>query len=193
MRFVLPIPAASLAHRLTGGRVGRRAYVPLSHGVSPRAVLHRPERIAVHPSALVGDFVVIQPGEGVTLGAGTQVNYFTVVLGGPGVTLGENVLVGPHCVLAAGNHDFRQTDRPMRFAGSITRGPIVVGDHAWLGAHVTVTDGVTIGREAVIGAGSVVTRDVPDWAIAVGSPARVIGDRREPDRSPADAAAARAA
>ena len=55
----------------------------------------------------------------------------------------------------------------------------MIGDDVWIGAHCTITDGVTIGEGAVVGANSVVTRDVPAYAIVAGVPARVIGDRRK--------------
>lgn len=58
-----------------------------------------------------------------------------------------------------------------------THGDIVIGDDAWIGTGSAILDGVTIGIGAVIGAGSVVTHDVPDYAIAVGNPARVVGSR----------------
>lgn len=154
-------------------------YVPLRRGVSPTAILHGRDRIHVHPDALINDHVVIQAGEGVTVAAKAQVNYFTVILGGSGVHIGENVLIGPQCLIAAANHDFRQTHTPMRFAGGVSRGPVIIENNAWIGGHATITDGVTIGEEAVVAAGSVVTRDVPAWSIVRGVPARVVRDRRD--------------
>ena len=110
-----------------------------------------------------------------------------VIYGGSGVTIGSDVMIAPHCVLAAGNHDHTQLDQPMRSAPSISRGPIVIEDDVWIGAHCTITDGVTIGRGAVVGANSVVTRDVPAYAIVAGVPAKQIADRREKqaDHAPA--------
>ena len=78
----------------------------------------------------------------------------------------------------------RVTDVPIMDQDFESRGPLVVGDGAWLGAGVTVLDGMRIGIGSVVGAGSVVTRDIPDYAVAVGVPARVIGYREgyETDR-----------
>ncbi|MBE7187857.1 DapH/DapD/GlmU-related protein, partial [Jatrophihabitans endophyticus] len=58
--------------------------------------------------------------------------------------------------------------------GFTSRGPVVIGDNVWLGAHVVVTSGVTIGERCVVGANSVVTRDLPPFSVAVGAPARVV-------------------
>jgi acetyltransferase-like isoleucine patch superfamily enzyme len=60
---------------------------------------------------------------------------------------------------------------------AVSKGPIRIGDGAWLGTGCIVLDGVSIGRGAVVGAGAVVTKDVPDWAIVVGVPARQVGTR----------------
>ncbi|MEM7682287.1 MAG: DapH/DapD/GlmU-related protein [Planctomycetota bacterium] len=134
-----------------------------------------------------GVILVGGQGQGVTIGPEAQVNYYAVILGGSGVVVGARVMIGPHCVLAGGSHDFRHPTLPARFAPSVSQGTIVIEPDVWLGAHVTVTDGVTIGAGAVIGANSVVTRDVPAGVVALGSPARVVGPTR-PDAAFASAA-----
>jgi acetyltransferase-like isoleucine patch superfamily enzyme len=115
----------------------------------------------------------------VDIGRYCQIGPFTVILAGSGVRIGDNVMIGPHCVLAAGNHDYMQLDRPMRFAGSLSDGPIVIDSNVWVGANVTITDGVHIGHDAVIGANAVVTEDVAPYDIVGGVPARVLANRRD--------------
>lgn len=154
-------------------------------GIAYSAQLYHPHNTFVDRTALINHRVVIlSPSAPIRIGAESQINFNTVILGGSPITIGRGVMVGPNCTIAAGNHDFSQTDRPMRHAGTLTRGPIVIEDDVWLGAGVVVTDGVTIGRGAVIGAGAVVTRDIPAMSIAAGVPARVIGTRGE--HQPAD-------
>ncbi|MEM6750580.1 MAG: acyltransferase [Planctomycetota bacterium] len=150
-------------------------------GVARSARVRHPEKVRIDPTASVGEGVVLVGGQGagVDVGLEAQVNYYAVVLGGAGVSIGARAMVGPHCVLAAGNHDFRHPTLPARFAPGVSRGPIRLEEDVWLGSHVTVTDGVTIGRGAVIGAGSVVTHDVPAGMVAVGSPAKVVRAARD--------------
>lgn len=86
-----------------------------------------------------------------------------------GVTIGDGALVGHDAVLTTLNHDLD----PRRRA-DMHPAPVVVGRNVWLGANVTVLPGVTIGDDAVVGAGAVVTQDVPAGTVAVGVPARVV-------------------
>lgn len=149
-----------------------------AHGIAFSARLYHPRQTRIARTALINHQVVIHsPSSTVSVGEHSQINFNTVILGGTGVTIGDRVMVGPNCTLSASNHDYRQTHTPVRFAGAVSAGPIVIEDDAWLGASVVVTDGVTIGKGAVVGAGAVVTRDVPAMAIAAGVPARVIGYR----------------
>ena len=92
----------------------------------------------------------------------------------------ERVEIGAHCMLANGcfvtdaNHRFDDPDQPITWQGFTSKGPTVIGDNVWLGAHVVVTSGVTIGERCVIGANSVVTQDIPPFSIAAGAPAKVL-------------------
>ena len=94
------------------------------------------------------------------------------------IVIGAKCAIGPGCVLRAANHRFSRRDVPILEQGH-EPGAITIGDDVWLGANCVVTPDVTIGRGAVVGAGAVVTRDVPEYAIAAGVPARVIGWRGE--------------
>jgi maltose O-acetyltransferase len=87
------------------------------------------------------------------------------------IRIGRCCLLNDHVDLLTGSHDVNSTD----FAADVR--PIVVEDYVWLPVRIIVLPGVTIGRGAVVGTGSVVTRDVPELAIVAGNPARVIGHR----------------
>jgi len=94
------------------------------------------------------------------------------------VRVGKKVLMAAYTYLVGGDHLYDRTDIPVLDQGRTAQG-IDVDDHAWLGAHVVVTDGSRVGRDAIVGAGAVVVGEIPDFAIATGIPAKVVRDRRE--------------
>jgi acetyltransferase-like isoleucine patch superfamily enzyme len=96
------------------------------------------------------------------------------------IKLGQYCFLAGHCYLVAGgNHSFDDVTMPIMLQPSFSKGGILIADDVWLGAGVIVLDGVTIGKGSVIGAGSVVTQPLPEYSVAVGSPAQKIKDRRE--------------
>ncbi len=128
----------------------------------------------------LGEHVLFEPGVWltgagrITIGTGTFLNL------GVQVAALDEVRIGAHCMIANGgfvsdaDHRFDDPQRPVPWQGFTSKGPTVIGDNVWCGAHVVVTSGVTIGDRCVVGAGSVVTRDLPPRSVAVGAPARVI-------------------
>lgn len=94
------------------------------------------------------------------------------------VRVGKSILMAAYTYLVGGDHLYDRTDIPVLEQGRTARG-IDVGDGVWLGTHVVVTDGSTIGRDAIIGAGAVVVGEIPEFTIATGIPAKVQRDRRE--------------
>lgn len=97
--------------------------------------------------------------------------------------IGDDVIMGPEIIIWAISHEISSIDIPIRLQGSTPRKPPVVGNDVWIGARVIIMPGVKIGSHSVIGAASVVTRDVPDYAIVAGIPARVIRMRDKVDRN----------
>lgn len=93
-----------------------------------------------------------------------------------GITLADNVMIGPYTVLIAFEHGFKNLNIPMRKQAKEAN-PIFIEDDVWIGANCSITSGVTIGHGCIIGAGSVVTKDIPPYSIAAGVPARVIKKR----------------
>jgi acetyltransferase-like isoleucine patch superfamily enzyme len=91
-----------------------------------------------------------------------------------GVEIGEETLLAAGATVGGGRYHLESRDQSIASQGSYSRGPVVIGPQAWLGAHAIVLDGVRIGRGAVVAAGAVVTEDVPDFAIVGGIPARVL-------------------
>ena len=135
---------------------------------------------AVHPDTLVlGDRSYVAAhahvSGDVVIGADCSVNVSVAVRGR--VRIGRAVRIGSHTSILGFEHGFADLEQelfrqPLRSVG------ITIGDDVWIGSHAVVLDGVRIGAHVVVGAATVVTRDVPDWAVVVGNPARVVRDRR---------------
>ena len=117
--------------------------------------------------AVVGEY-----GSLITLGARSFVNHDGLFMDDAAIDIGDDVRIGPRTQLLTALHPVEDHDR--RREGWERPLPITVGANAWLGGGVIVCPGVTIGGAAVLGAGSVVTRDVPARVLAAGNPARVI-------------------
>lgn len=139
----------------------------------------REQRAALLAEVLgsVGDGTTIWPpvrfdkGYQTTIGHRTFVNSGAVILDVGRVTIGDEVQIGPNAQLLTPTHPL---DAAIRRAGWEAAEPIAIGDGVWLGGGVIVCPGVTIGTDSVIGAGSVVTRDIPSGVLAVGNPCRVL-------------------
>lgn len=97
---------------------------------------------------------------------------------GGSVAIGDDVLMGADCVILTRNHRFDDLSRPMRQQGYFDDDPVSIGNDVWIGSRVTILPGVRVGNGAILGACSVVTKDVPDYAIVVGNPARVVQTRK---------------
>jgi acetyltransferase-like isoleucine patch superfamily enzyme len=193
--------------RLAGLPLGHfRSKEPLSQVrtyISPKAQINCPD-LHIAPHCYIDDFVTIygDSGGSITMGKKTRIHRGTIlearqqgkiimgnrtiissyctlygILGN--VYLGEDVGIASYCSLIPAQHVVSDVNRPAHAQGLTTRGDIVIEDGVWLGMGVRVMDGVRIGEGAVVGANAVVTKDIPPYCIAVGSPARVIGKRGE--------------
>lgn len=150
-----------------------------------RSVLQPPIRLAGEEAIAIGSGVFVGPGSwlqslstdrGVVLevGDGTSIVGGCVLSAASSVRLGRNVLMARNVYVSDHIHAYDDTDKAVLAQGIAQVKPVEIGDGAWLGENVVVCPGVRIGRGAVIGANSVVTQDVPDHALAVGAPARVV-------------------
>ncbi len=134
-------------------------------------------RILAELLGSVGDGVTIRPplqmdyGYQTTVGARTFINVGAVILDVGRVSIGADVQLGPNVQLLTPTHPL---DPEVRRSGLEAAEPITIEDNVWLGGGVIVCPGVTIGRDTVVGAGAVVTKDLPSGVLAVGNPARVV-------------------
>lgn len=154
----------------------------------------------ISPSVTIFREVNAHPGAGIFLGAGVMlfeqvrlllgatdtrleigdrviINVGAYVSGEGGLLIADDVIVGPHARFLSAGHGIHAGD-PIVAKNQITGRPIRIGRGAWIGAAATLLEGVQIGEGAVVGAASVVTRDVPPFAVVVGNPARVVHFRK---------------
>lgn len=106
-----------------------------------------------------------------TIGHDTFINHNAYLMDGGGITIGHHCFIGPNCGMYTAVHPLLAKERNMGLEKAL---PITIGDNCWIGADVTILPGVTIGSHTVIGAKSVVTKDIPDHVVAVGNPCRVL-------------------
>ncbi len=178
-------------------------------------VLRHPHKIRIGNNVVIDDNCLIDAkgdrNGGITIGDGVFLGRNTILSCkngdieiGDGANFGFNcevfsasrVVVGPHALLAAycyligGDHDFSDLSRPVIAQARRSAG-VTVGEGVWMGAGAKVLDGVTIGAHAIVGAAAVVREAVPERAIAVGIPAKVIGTREAAGAQPGESAAGR--
>lgn len=166
-----------LVLRLRGGRMGRRCTIQA--GVCLACAADRPILLGDGVTLMRGVVLSTSKSGRIELADGVYIGEYGVVTSNALIRIGRETIVGPHVNLVDFNHGIedlgrRVIDQPVEAAA------IEIGRDVWLGASVTVLRGVSIGDQAVVGAGSLVHRDVPPRGVAVGSPARVIrhrGDR----------------
>jgi acetyltransferase-like isoleucine patch superfamily enzyme len=127
------------------------------------------------------DVWITAPGEArVRIGSGSFLNIAVMVAAVELVEIGDHCMFANGCFVTDGSHRFDDPDKPVPWQGFDTKGPTRVGDNVWCGAHVVITSGVTVGERCVIGANSVVTRDLPPRSIAAGAPAKVLREVEYP-------------
>jgi galactoside O-acetyltransferase len=150
----------------------------------PSEVERRAE-LMIRMFGAIGERCWIEPpihfayGTNIFFGSGCYVNFNLTVLDDTTVTFGDNVLIAPNVTISAVGHPVHPELRPH---GEMYAFPVTICSGVWLGVGVIVNPGITIGENSVIGAGSVVTRDIPANVIAVGNPCRVLRPITERDR-----------
>jgi len=109
----------------------------------------------------------------INIGEGTYIGRFTHIVGVSDVKICDNVLISDNVYISDNLHDYKDVKMPIKSQEILEKGPVEIGENTWLGENVCVV-GASVGIHCVIGANSVVTKDIPDYSIAVGSPAKVI-------------------
>ncbi len=98
------------------------------------------------------------------------------------VVIGKDVMMGPEVIVYTRNHSIGRIDIPMREQGFAEEKPVYIGDDVWIGGRVIILPGVHVGKGAVLGAGAIVTKNVPEYAVVGGNPARVLYMRNNKEK-----------
>lgn len=146
--------------------------------LEPGVLIFHPENVALGENVYVGHYSILKGYHNAQLAIGdeTWIGQQCFLHSAGGLTIGRKVGIGPGVRIITSLHEEAARELPIIDA-PIAFQPVTIDDHADLGVGAIVLPGVTIGRGAQIGAGAVVTRDVPAYAVAVGSPARVVRER----------------
>ena len=118
-------------------------------------------------------------GFNIEVGKNFFANYNCTMLDVAKITIGDNCFMAPNVAIYTAGHPIHPDSRNSMYEYGI---PVTIGDNVWIGGNVVICPGVTIGSNCVIGAGSVVTKDIPDWSIAAGNPCRAIRKITDEDR-----------
>ena len=153
---------------------------PFFHHKGKRACIRRRTRLDVVPwnkfelgdDATIEDFSAINNGVGpVVIGNRTKIGLSNTIIGP--VTIGNDIRLAQNITVSGLNHSYADVNLPIHAQG-VSTAPIVIEDESWIGANVVIVAGVTVGKHCIIAAGSVVTKNIPPYSVAVGNPARVI-------------------
>jgi acetyltransferase-like isoleucine patch superfamily enzyme len=153
---------------------------PFVHKRGKGSVIRRRTRLDVMPfnqfilgeRSVIEDFCTVNNGVGnVIIGKGSLVGMGNVIIGP--VTIGDDVIFAQNNVLSGLNHNYEDISKPIKSQG-VTTNPIVIKDETWIGANCFIAAGITVGKHSIVAGGSVVTKDVPDYCIVAGNPARIL-------------------
>ncbi len=166
----------NIKNRLIFGHYGGNVYIhPGVHIVRPRFIsigdnvtISTDTDIYVHPVDRDSREFIIQIGNNVHIGRNN------IIGARKSVILEDHVLLGPHVMIGDHSHRYEDVAVPIKLQDATEAGPVRIERDSWIGANVFILPNVTIGRHSVVGANSVVNRDIPPYSVAVGAPARVI-------------------
>lgn len=123
---------------------------------------------------------VFKNSENIVLGNNVYLGKHTEIDAAGGVSIGNGVVFGPDVCIYSRTHNFDSADlAALPYDNKFIVSPVTIKDYVWVGKRVLILPGVTIGKAAIIGAGAVVSKDVPDYAVVVGNPAKVVRYRNE--------------
>lgn len=128
-------------------------------------------------SEILDGVLIFSYGGKIQIGSNCSINPYTIIYGHGDTYIGDNVLMAGHCMIIPSNHNHSSLDKPIIKQGQTSKG-IRIENDVWIGHGCSILDGVTIGEGSILGAGSVVNKNVPAYAIVGGVPAKNIKSRK---------------
>ena len=151
--------------------------IPGMFGIVTRNIFYKLLFKRLRSLVLVYPGVYLTHTYGMDFGRNCSVNSGAVLDGRGGISVGDYVMIGPNVCIASSSHNHKDIKTPISVLGHKMK-PVRIKSGVWIGANATILGGVTIGRGSVVGAGAVVTKDVDDFTIVAGVPAKNIGTRK---------------
>jgi acetyltransferase-like isoleucine patch superfamily enzyme len=144
--------------------------------IEPGLMLAGGGELRLDPGVVIqrGATLSVRPGSTLAIGADSRLGPDVVISVAREVTLGRSVLTAARCYISDHNHEFSNPDLPVLRQGMTPPRPVVIGEGSWLGINVCVLAGVSLGRNCVVAANSVVTSSFPDYSVIGGAPARLL-------------------
>ena len=159
-------------------RIGAR--VAIDDGTLLDGALENETAISIGDGTVISKGCVIQAKtRSLTMGKNCDIGAHVILSSIGGIHLEDSVLIAGNCYIGGGRYHDEDLEEPIMYQGVYSRGAVTIGEGSWIGASATILDGVTIGKGCVIGANALVTKNIPDYAVAVGSPAKVVQLRGE--------------
>jgi acetyltransferase-like isoleucine patch superfamily enzyme len=144
--------------------------------IEPGLMLAGGGEVRLEPGVVIqrGATLATRPGSKLTIGPESRIGPDVVISVAEQVTLGRSVLTAARCYISDHNHEFSDPGRPVLQQGMTRPRPVTIGDGSWLGINVCILPGVSLGRNCVVAANSVVTSSFPDYSVVGGAPARLL-------------------
>ena len=175
IKKTIKIALGYLHSMLSGVKYSKGVYIGVGAKIVGGKNVSIGERAEIMPYSMM-----VSLGGKIEVGKGTTISMFSRIGAIGYVKIGDYVAMGPNCFIADYNHKYENVDVPIirqgvRFSARVDGSPNVeIGDGSWLGTHVVIAGNIKIGKHCVVGANSVVTKDIPDYCVAVGAPAKVV-------------------
>lgn len=152
--------------------------IPSSVGIALRSLAYKIFLKSCGRGFLTKNMITIKFPERISIGSHVGIGEYSLLDGDGSLTIGDYVRIASHVSIVTFAHNFDNCDLPIKLQGKKLE-PVVIEDDCWIGTGAIILGGVRVGRGSVVGAGSVVTKDLPAYSIALGVPARVIRNRKQ--------------